>query len=367
MTAILDFEAQLQLQDDTFQVLNILDKEGKVLDSDLEGQVGLSDEQLVALIKDMLFSRTLNDRSTKLAKQGRLGFFAPTIGQEASQIASQLAFAPEDYLLPGYRDIPQLILHGLTIEQAFLWSRGHYDALDVPEELHVWFPQIVIGAQIIETAGIALGLKKKKTGTVAFTYTGDGGSSQGDTYEGINFAGAYHAPAVFFIQNNGFAISTPRGVQTAAPHLAAKGWAAGIPSIVVDGMDPLAMYLAAKTAREWAASGKGPVLIETLTSRFGPHSMSGDDPLRYRTQADLDDWLPHDPLIRFRNYLEAKGLWSKEQEQATIDELNAKIDTAVENADNVAKMKVSTMLKHTLEVPGQAMQEQIDYFEGQGK
>src|SRR5699024_6706702 len=141
-------------------------------------------------------------------------------------------------------------------------------------------------------------LKKRGKKNVVFTYTGDGGSSQGDFYEGINFTGAYKANAVFFIQNNGFAISTPRSVQSAAPTLAQKAVSAGIPGIQVDGMDPLAVYAASKQARDYAAEGNGPVLIETLTFRYGPHTLSGDDPKRYRTKDEEDIWVKRDPLTR---------------------------------------------------------------------
>src|SRR5699024_7588708 len=111
-------------------------------------------------------------------------------GQEASPLGSIAAIEKEDVLLPGYRDVPQLIKHGLPLAQAFLWSRGHADGNLYPEDLKALPPQIIIGAQYIQNAGVALGLKKRGKKNVAITYTGDGGSSQGDFYEGINFAGA---------------------------------------------------------------------------------------------------------------------------------------------------------------------------------
>src|SRR5699024_5207120 len=154
---------------------------------------------------------------------------------------------------------------------------------------------------------------------VALTYTGDGGTSQGDFYEGINFAGAFKAPAVFIIQNNQYAISTPRELQTAAKTLAQKGVAAGIPSILVDGMDALAVYKATKDARDRAVAGEGPTLIETMCYRYGPHTMAGDDPTRYRTSEIDDEWGKKDPVVRFRKFLEAKGLWTEEQENEVIE------------------------------------------------
>src|SRR6185437_8627381 len=162
-------------------------------------------------------------------------------------------------------------------------------------------------AQIIQATGVALGFKKRNQKAVAVTYTGDGGSSQGDFYEGINFAGAYGAPAIFIVQNNQFAISTPRDVQTAGKTIAQKAVSAGIPGVLVDGMDPLAVYAVVKEARDRAINGGGPTLIETMCYRYGPHTMAGDDPTRYRTSDEDTEWEKKDPLVRFRIYLEEKG------------------------------------------------------------
>ncbi len=108
------------------------------------------------------------------------------------------------------------------------------------------------------------------------------------------------------MQNNRFAISVPVEKQTNAKTLAQKAVAAGIEGIQVDGMDVLAVYAATKFARERAVAGEGPTLIETLTYRFGPHTMSGDDPTRYRTEELDKEWEQKDPLVRFRKYLEGK-------------------------------------------------------------
>ncbi len=357
----LDFAALMEDINADFPTIQVLDKDGKVVNKDLLPD--LSDEELVELMTRMVWARVLDQRSTALNRQGRLGFYAPTAGQEASQLASQFAMDKEDVLLPGYRDVPQLIQHGLPLRDAFLWSRGHAAGSEYAESLQALPPQIIIGAQYVQAAGVALGLKKRNKPNVAFTYTGDGGSSQGDFYEGINFAGAYKANAVFFIQNNGYAISTPRELQTAANTLAQKGIAAGIPSIQVDGMDALAVYKVTKAAREWAAAGNGPVLIETLTFRYGPHTLSGDDPTRYRTQEVEDEWHAKDPLTRFRIYLTEKGLWSEEKEEQIIEQTKEEIKTAIKAADAAPKQKVSDFLKNMFEVTPKLIQEQIDTFE----
>ncbi|WP_019152957.1 pyruvate dehydrogenase (acetyl-transferring) E1 component subunit alpha [Robertmurraya massiliosenegalensis] len=358
--ASFDAKKQLEKVEEQFQTFQILNEEGEVVN---EAAVpNLSDEQLQELMKRMVYTRILDQRSISLNRQGRLGFYAPTAGQEASQLASQFALEKEDFILPGYRDVPQLIWHGLPLSQAFLWSRGHFKGGDIPEGVNVISPQIIIGAQYVQTAGVALGMQKRGQKSVAITYTGDGGTSQGDFYEGINFAGAYKSPAIFIIQNNQFAISTPREKQTAAKTLAQKAVAAGIPGIVVDGMDPLAVYSAVREARERAINGEGPTLIETLTYRYGPHTMAGDDPTRYRT-SDLDsEWEKKDPLVRFRKYLEKKGIWNEEMENETIEQAKEDIKVAIKEADNTPKQKVTDLISIMYEELPQNLEEQYELY-----
>ncbi|WAT24049.1 pyruvate dehydrogenase (acetyl-transferring) E1 component subunit alpha [Aerococcus urinaeequi] len=355
-----DYEAQLDAISAQFQMVQILDEDGNVVNPDI--MPDLSDEELVELMKRMVFSRTLHERSMALAKQGRLGFYAPTLGQEASQMASSYAFTKDDWLFPGYRDIPQLIAHGLKISQAFLWSRGHVEGNNYPADLNAMPPQIIIGAQYIQAMGSARAQKLNGDKAVTYTYTGDGGSSQGDVYEGMNYASRYKAPVVFFIQNNGFAISTPRYKQTAAETLAQKAVSVGIPGIQVDGNDALAVYAVSKQAREWALAGNGPVLIETVTNRLGAHSTSGDDPKIYRTQEDMDSWTKREPLIRMRAFLEGKGLWSEEIENEYVEQVREEIKEAAKEADMAPKQTVTQFLENMFEVPGQNIQEQIEAY-----
>lgn len=358
---IIDFEQLKDEQCAEFKTVKLLSEDGKILDS--EWQSNLSDDELIELFKQMVWSRTLDTRSTKLNRQGRLGFYAPTAGEEASQIATNFAMEKEDFILPAYRDVPQLVQHGLPLYKAFLWSRGHVDGNKYPADFNALPPQIIIGAQYVQAAGVALGFKLKGQKNVAYTYTGDGGTSQGDFYEGINFAGAFQAPAVFVVQNNGFAISVPREKQTAAKTLAQKAVAAGIPGVQVDGMDALAVYEVAKAAREFAVSGNGPVLIETLTYRYGPHTLSGDDPKRYRTKETDDFWLKKDPLVRMRKFLTEKGLWSQKEEDQYVEEVKAEINEAVAKVENMPKQKISEYLKNTFEEIPANIQAAIEYYE----
>ncbi|MFS8631418.1 MAG: pyruvate dehydrogenase (acetyl-transferring) E1 component subunit alpha, partial [Bacillales bacterium] len=309
-----------------------------------------------------VFTRTWDQRAVSLARQGRLGFYAPVSGQEATMIGSEYALNKDDFILPGYRDIPQLYWHGYPMYQGFLWSRGHQHGGEIPEDVHVMFPQIIIGAQYVQTSGVAMAFKRRGEKRVAITYTGDGGSSQGDFYEAMNFAGIYKLPAIFVVQNNRFAISTPVSVQSAARTLAQKAVAAGIPGIQVDGMDPLAVYAAVKQARERAVAGEGPTLIETLTYRYGPHTLSGDDPTRYRTKEEDTEWERKDPLIRFRKYLEGKGLWNQEMEEQVIEQAKEEIKEAIKQADAAPKQKVSDLISIMSKNLDTNLQEQLEIY-----
>lgn len=357
---IIDFEAIKNNLSNVSKPIQVLNENAEITDQEIFDT--FSDDDLVEFMKKMVWERALHEQTMNFSRQGRMGFYAPTEGEEASEMGTVLAMKKQDYLLPAYRDVPQLIQHGATVTEAYLWSRGN--VVGNKFKARSMMPQIIIGAAYVEAAGVGLGIKKnKEEDTIAFTYTGDGGTSQGDSYEGMNFAGAYQAPVLFIVQNNGFAISTPRVKQTAAPTLAQKAVAAGIPSVQVDGMDILACYAVAKAARDYMVAGNGPVLIETLTYRFGAHSSAGDDPKRYRTKAEEQPWFEKDPLIRLRKVLEDKGLWSEEQEDKLVDEYKASFKEAIKEADAAPSDKVSDMLKRTFEIPTPEMKQEIDKFE----
>ncbi|WP_419961811.1 pyruvate dehydrogenase (acetyl-transferring) E1 component subunit alpha [Psychrobacillus sp. BM2] len=359
-------QSTVQIKADHSKVLSILDKNGKVINHDLLPQ--LSNERLIGLMKKMVFTRIWDERAIKLNRQGRLGLWAPVSGQEASMIGSEDALSTEDFILGSYRDIPQIVWHGLPLYQTFLYSRGHQHGGQIPESVNVLMPQIIIGAQIIQAAGVALGFKLRNKKNVAIAYIGDGGTSQGDFYEGINFAGAYKAPAIFFVQNNQYAISVPINKQTAAETLAQKAVAAGITGIQVDGMDVLAVHKAVSEAAERARNGEGPTLIEAITYRYGAHTMAGDDPKRYRKKEEEDEWKQKDPLIRFRKYLTQKGLWNELEEELVIEEAKKAIAEAMKKADETPKMTIPSLIDSMFEqTPLHLEKQKAEFIAMEGK
>ncbi|WP_020616287.1 pyruvate dehydrogenase (acetyl-transferring) E1 component subunit alpha [Paenibacillus daejeonensis] len=340
--------------------LSILSPEGEVVNPDLMPE--LTDEQLKEMMYRMVFTRTWDERAVNLGRQGRLGFYAPVSGQEASMVGSEYALNKDDFVCPGYRDMPQIVWHGLPLYQAFLYSRGHQHGGQIPEDVHVLMPQIIIGAQILHATGVAMAFKKKGEKRVAITYTGDGGSSEGDFYEGLNFAGVFKLPVIYAVQNNGYAITTPFSKQTAAESIAHKAVAAGIKGVQVDGMDILAVYKAVKDAAERGRNGEGATLIEILTYRFRPHSMA-DDTSKYRTKEEEQEWSLKDPLVRFGKFLEGKGLWSDEDTARVKEEAKATVNEQIKKAEATEKMTVGGLIDSMFETTPQHLEEQKADFE----
>lgn len=362
------FTAMLKNCEQQFEMVRILDETGQVVQEDLVPE--LSDADLLELMERMVFARVFDEQTNSYSQQARMGFYAPSRGQEAAQIASHFAFDKDDWLYGGYRDIPQLIMHGASVSDVYLWSKGHVNGSTFPfdKDVKATVPQIIIGAQMVQAQGNAYGQKLNGLKNVTFAYTGDGGTSEGDTYEAMNFAGVYKSPLIFYFQNNGYAISTPVDIQTNAKTLAQKAVAAGIPGVQVDGNDALATYVVSKQAREYALSGKGPVVIELITNRMLPHSTMGDDHLRYRDQESLDLWERRDPLVRYGNYLRNKGLYNDELEADYRERALEVIKSGMQEAETTQPMSLSESFNwQYAEMPHSLKEQQEALLEKEGQ
>ncbi len=309
--------------------MQIMDENG-TLDSGLVPK-GLTDQMLVEMYKKMSFARALDAKTLSLQRQGRAVTYAPLVGEEAVQIGSASAMRQGDIFVPSFRQHGVYLTRGLPLEKFFIYWRGFEEGGAIPKEVN-GLPVIVpVGTQVPHSAGIAYAQKYKKTGTAVIVYVGDGGTSEGDFYEAINFAGVFKLPLVVIIENNQWAISVPRAEQTAAQTLTQKAVAAGIGSMQVDGNDVVAVYKATRDAIESARSGK-PYVIECLTYRMSMHTTS-DDPTKYREDSEVEAWKKRDPIARLGAYLRAKGLWDDSKESALKDEQLKRIDEALAKAD----------------------------------
>lgn len=345
------------LKDKMFQ---ILDPKGKIVNESLEPQ--LSDDELLHIYRSMVIGRVADIRAVQFQRQGRMLTYAPNQGQEAAQIGAMAALKKTDWLSPAFREFNAMMYHGVTLEQAYLYWYGNERGSQFDEGVNVLPVNITIGAQINHAAGLAYASKILNKGQVAITFIGDGGTSHGEFHEGINFAGVYDLPMIVVIQNNQWAISTPRSKATKAKNLATKAIGYGIPGIMVDGNDVLAMYVATKYAADRARKGEGPTLIEAVTYRLGPHTTS-DDPTIYRSEEEVQEWMKKDPIDRFRIYLENKGLWNEEKQTALQEEADKYVLDTFKKIENSGPVPLEDIFKYMYEEMTPALREQLAYYQ----
>lgn len=266
---------------------------------------------LVDAYRRMVIGRRFDAQATALTKQGRLAVYPSSHGQEACQVGGVLALRPTDWLFPTYRDSMALITRDIDPVEALTLLRGDWHCGYDPK-VHHTAPQCTpLATQTPHAVGLAYAAKRRGEDTVAMVFVGDGGTSEGDFHEGLNFAAVYRAPVVFLIQNNRFAISVPLSKQTAAPALAYKGVGYGIRSEQVDGNDAMAVLAVLQHAVESARAGEGPFLVEAHTYRIEAHT-NADDASRYRDADEVAAWERRDPIARLEAYLLSTGALTDE-------------------------------------------------------
>jgi len=315
------------------EYLSILDENGK-LDKKLEPDI--SEDVLLRLYRTMLLGRRFDERLLNLQRQGRIGTFPPIKGQEAAQLGAIAHLRPSDWMVPAFRETAAEIWRGRSLESIIIYNNGYSEGADIPEDRNDMPISVPVGSQILHAVGLGWAAKYRKNDDVAMTFFGDGATSQGDFHEGLNFAAVFQVPVVFVCQNNHWAISMPLSKQTRSKTLAQKAAAYGMPGIQVDGNDILAVYAAAHEAVERARSGGGPTLIECVTYRLMMHT-TADDPKRYRTDEEVEQWIRRDPLIRFEKYLIDNGWLSEEKRKRVESEILEQIQAGVDAAEKQMK------------------------------
>lgn len=338
---------------------SILDPSGKILKE--EDVPGLTDEELMYLYKTMLYTRTIDDKALSYQRQGRMLTYAPNTGQEAAQIGSAYAMEKEDWLVPAFRELGAWLIKGVPLRNIYLYWYGNEWGSYMPEGVRVLPVSVPIASQLQHAVGIGMANNIKGEKNVSVAYVGDGGTSEGDFHEALNFAAVFKAPVVFVIQNNQYAISTRRVVQTASKNLAQKAVAYGMPGILVDGNDILAMYVATKEAIDRARNGEGPTLIEAYTYRLGAHTTS-DDPTKYRENEEVEEWRLKDPLLRFKLYLENKGLLTQEWEETTKKELEQEVMSTFESIEDKSDTEIDDIFKYHYEEMTPQLEEQLNEY-----
>jgi pyruvate dehydrogenase E1 component alpha subunit len=311
------------------ELYRVLDDEGAVVHPDREPAIAPAD--LRKIYETMLRVRLIDERMLRLQRQGRIGFYLGATGEEAAVVGPAHALRDSDWIYSSYREIGAALYRGYPLRtllcQLFGNAEDPVKGRQMPVHHSIRSLNFVsisspVGTQIPQAVGIAMGARLQGRDDVALTYFGEGATSTGAFHVGCNFAAVRKAPCLFLCRNNGWAISVPRAVQTAAATFAQKAVAYGMPGVLVDGNDVLALVHVTAEAAARARRGEGPTLIEARTYRRGAHS-SSDDPSVYRDPEEPHEWDRRDPLNRFRRYLEAHRLWTADEDaafRATFDE-----------------------------------------------
>ncbi|MGH8177625.1 MAG: pyruvate dehydrogenase (acetyl-transferring) E1 component subunit alpha [Steroidobacter sp.] len=315
------------------------------------------DDELLRMFCAMLRARIFDAKAINLQRTGKLGTYAPCLGQEGVHIGVGAAMRPEDCLAIVYREIGTMFWRGVRMTEVLLYWGGDErgNDFDVPRRDFPWC--VPIATQTLHAAGAAMAFKARKEPRCALAYIGDGGTSEGSFYEAMNLAGAKQLPIVFMIVNNKWAISVPIEEQTAAQTLAQKGVAAGIPGVQVDGNDVIAVRDCVSRALERARSGGGPTVIEALSYRLSDHT-TADDATRYRSSDEVAEAWKVEPLIRLRKLLESRGALDEAREQALKAELTREVELAVQEYLSIPKQTTDAMFEHLYANPPAYIEEQ---------
>lgn len=322
------------------------------------GSTPMSDEEALEALELMLLARSFDEKATSLQRQGRFGTFSSVRGQEASIVGAASAMDPSrDWVVPQYRELPALLRQGFPLENFALYFMGHPAGGVIPEDVNVLPIQISLAAQLPQAVGLAWGLKKQGSDGVVTTFFGDGASSEGDFHESLNLAGLTKAPVIFFLQNNGWAISTPRRSQSATRTFAERAPGYGVEGVYVDGNDLFAVHAVVAEAVDRARLGGGATLIESLTWRAGAHN-TADDPTKYLSDADHEPWSGSDPITRVQTYLTARNVWTAEiREQVTV-RCREEIDRALRVAQATPAAGPEALFDHVFASPPARLQQQ---------
>jgi pyruvate dehydrogenase E1 component alpha subunit len=311
----------------------------------------MDQEFLLEALRWMMKSRLYDQRAIAMQRQGQLSVYSPGMGQEASIVGSAMAVDPaRDWMVPQYRELMATVHHGVPLEVMSAQSMGKIGPGRIPDGVRVLPNQVSIAAQLPQATGLAWGLRLRGEDSVVIAYVGEGGSSEGDFHEALNLAGVKRAPIVFFLQNNQWAISTSRRVQSAAASFAVRAAGYGFEGVEVDGNDVMAVYDVVCDAVGLARRGGGPSLIEAVTYRMSFHNTT-DNPSRYQDPNELEDARARDPIQRVQRYLASLGLWDSKHEAEWTEELQEESEAAIRLAAQAGGPRPEDVFANVYENP----------------
>ncbi|TLP98201.1 pyruvate dehydrogenase (acetyl-transferring) E1 component subunit alpha [Nesterenkonia salmonea] len=265
------------------------------------------DEVLLKAYAALVAGRRINDQNYALVRQGRLAVYPSSHGQEACQVGAALCLEPGDWMFPTYRDTVSVISRGVDPLEVMVSFRGDWHCGYDPKEHRVGAMSTPLTTQLLHAVGVAHAAKLRGEDSVVLAMCGDGATSEGDFHEALNFAAVFEVPVVFFVQNNGYAISVPLSSQSAAPSLAHKAIGYGLAGEQVDGNDMVAVLATLRRAVHLARENSMPLLVEAVTYRMQAHT-NADDETRYRDREEVEQWKRKDPLLRMQTFLTSEGI-----------------------------------------------------------
>jgi len=342
------------LKDNMIQIMN---PEGEIVKP--EWMPELSDEDILQMYQTMVYGRIIDQKVLQFQRQGRILTYAPNLGQEAAQVGSAFAMDPNDWVASAFRELGVWLHRKAPLYNILLYWYGNETGMKMPESVRILPVSVPIASQLQHATGLAYAARYKGENSVAIGYVGDGGTSQGDFHEALNFAGVADLPNVFIVQNNQFAISTRRAVQTKVKNIAQKALAYGIPGIQVDGNDIFAMYAVTKEAIERARNGGGPTLIEAYTYRLGAHT-TADDPTVYRDEEEVKAWEKKDPIDRLYKYLINKNLWDEEKDKAYRQERETYVKDEFKKVENSPEVTLEEVFDYIYKERTPLLQEEYE-------
>lgn len=339
--------------------LQILDEKGHLRQKSRQPE--MPEQQQIEAYRLMLRARVADDKALQFQRQKRIHTLPVNKGHEAASVGSAIALEQTDWMVQSYRELGAVLHKGGTIRNHLLFFKGSEWGSVQPGNPRLLPLSVPIGSQITHAAGIGHAITYQGGKEVVIVYFGDGGTSQGDFHEGINWAAVFKCPVIFFCTNNQYAISMKRSRQTASETLAQKAVAYGIPGIQVDGNDLFAVHEATKAGAEHARAGKGPVLIEAYSYRMGPHT-TADDPSIYRSREEEQEWEARDPLIRMRLWLESQGWWNEELETAARAAAEEETNVAMREVDELNETPLAEIFDYQyVDKPDDLKRQQADH------
>ena len=301
-------------------------------------------EKLLDMFRKMLLSRRFEERLIEENNRGGRVVSMPhlAMGQEAVGVGAAAQLQLDDCIRTSVRSIPEMIGKGVAVDRLMAehfgrmggYSRGHGNPMHcIAMEVGMLGGDGSLGCGMPIGTGFAWASRMMGTDQVTVVFFGDGTASEGRFHEGLNLAAVWKAPVIYLCENNLYAITTPVSESCCVKDIACRAAGYGIPGVVVDGMDVLAVYEAVGQAVARARAGEGPTLIEAKTYRYRGHFEG--DPAPYRSKEEVQEWMKKDPIDRFRKQLIEGGMLTeeaiKEMDREILDEIDKAVNFALES------------------------------------